>query len=233
MKKIMITGGSRGIGAAAVRAFCARGDEVTFLYEKNEAAARAVAAQTGARAIRCDVSDEQAVNAAFAAVSGVDVLINNAGIADYDLINTISPERWHRLFAVNVDGAFYCVRAALPDMLQRQAGCIINVSSMWGQIGSSCEAAYSATKGAVLALTKALAQELGPSGIRVNAVAPGVIRTDMCAGVDPAVMQELQTQTPIGRLGTPEDIAQAMLYLADAPFVTGQILPVNGGFVIT
>ena len=181
----------------------------------------------------CDVANEAAVNAAFARLPGTDLLINNAGIADYDLINVITPERWHRLFAVNVDGAFYCIRAALPHMLRQQSGCILNVSSMWGQIGASCEAAYSATKGAILALTKALAQELGPSGIRVNAVAPGVIQTDMCAHVDPSVMEGLRQQTPIERLGTPEDIARAMVYLADAAFVTGQVLPVNGGFVIT
>ena len=132
MKHIIITGGSRGIGAAAVRAFCARKDAVTFFYEKEDERAQAVARETGARAIRCDVSDEQAVNAAFSGLDGADVLINNAGIADYALINAISPERWRRLFAVNVDGAFYCIRAALPYMLQRQSGCIINVSSMWG-----------------------------------------------------------------------------------------------------
>ena len=233
MKTVIITGGSRGIGAAAVRAFCARGDRVAFLYEKEDEKAQAVTAETGAQAVRCDVADEAAVRAAFSQLPGADVLINNAGIADYDLINVITPARWRRLFAVNVDGAFYCIRAALPHMLQHQSGCIINVSSMWGQVGASCEAAYSATKGAILALTKALAQELGPSGIRVNAVAPGVIRTDMCASVDPAVMEDLRQQTPIGRLGTPEDIAQAMLYLADAPFLTGQTLPLNGGFVIT
>ena len=206
MKTVIITGGSRGIGAAAVRAFCARGDRVAFLYEKEDEKAQAVAAETGAQAVRCDVADEAAIRAAFSQLPGADVLINNAGIADYDLINVITPARWRRLFAVNVDGAFYCIRAALPHMLQQQSGCIINVSSMWGQVGASCEAAYSATKGAILALTKALAQELGPSGIRVNAVAPGVIRTDMCASVDPAVMEDLRQQTPIGRLGTPEDI---------------------------
>ena len=158
MKHVIITGGSRGIGAAAVRAFSARGDQVAFLYEKEVEQAAAVAAETGALAIRCDVSDEAAVNAAFARLPGADILINNAGIADYDLINVITPERWRRLFAVNVDGAFYCIRAALPHMLRQQSGCILNVSSMWGQVGASCEAAYSATKGAILALTKALAQ---------------------------------------------------------------------------
>ena len=161
---VLITGGSRGIGAAAVRAFSARGDRVAFFYEKEDEKAAAVAAETGALAVRCDVADEAAVNAAFAQLPGTDLLVNNAGIADYALINTITPERWHRLFAVNVDGAFYCIRAALPHMLRQQSGCILNVSSMWGQIGASCEAAYSATKGAILALTKALAQELGPSG---------------------------------------------------------------------
>ena len=230
---VLITGGSRGIGAAAVRAFSARGDRAAFLYEKEDERAAAVAAETGALAIRCDVSDEAAVNAAFAQLPGVDLLVNNAGIADYDLINVITPERWRRLFAVNVDGAFYCIRAALPHMLQQQSGCIINVSSMWGQVGASCEAAYSATKGAVLALSKALAQELGPSGIRVNAICPGVIQTDMCANVAPEVLESLREQTPIERLGRPEDIAQAMAYLVDAPFVTGQVLGVNGGFVIT
>lgn len=233
MRRTVITGGSRGIGAAAVRAFCAKGDEVTFLYEKEHEKAAALSAQTGARAICCDVSDEAAVCAAFSQLSGVDVLINNAGIANYDLINTISPDMWRRLFAVNVDGVFYCIRAALPHMLRQQSGCIINVSSMWGQVGASCEAAYSATKGAVLALSKALAQELGPSGIRVNALAPGVIQTDMCASVAPAVLEDLRQQTPVGRLGQPEDLAQAMVYLADAGFVTGQVLAVNGGFVIT
>ena len=230
---VIITGGSRGIGAAAVRAFSARGDRVAFLYEKEDEKAAAVAAETGAIAIRCDVSDEAAVNAAFARLPGADVLINNAGIADYDLINVITPARWRRLFAVNVDGAFYCIRAALPHMLRRQSGCILNVSSMWGQVGASCEAGYSATKGAVLALTKALAQELGPSGIRVNAVAPGVIQTDMCASVAPEVLEQLRQETPIERLGRPEDVAKAIADLADSGFITGQVLGVSGGFVIT
>lgn len=232
MKTVIITGGSRGIGAAAVRAFCARGDRVAFLYEKEDEKAQAVAAETGAQAVRCDVADEAAVRAAFSQLPGADVLINNAGIADYDLINVITPARWRRLFAVNVDGAFYCIRAALPHMLQQQSGCIINVSSMWGQVGASCEACYSATKGAVLALTKALAQELGPSGIRVNCVSPGVILTDMVANVAPEVLAELAQEAPLGKNGTPEDVARAMVYLAEAEFVTGQNLPVNGGFVL-
>ena len=230
---ILITGGSRGIGAAAVRLFRARGDSVWFLYEKRHEQARELSRQTGAAAICCDVANAEQVQAAFSQLPALDALICNAGIAHYGLISEITPDEWRRIFAVNVDGIFHCVRAALPGMLRKQAGAIVTVSSMWGQVGASCEAAYSATKGAILALTKALAQELGPSGIRVNAVAPGVIQTDMCAHVDPAVMESLRQQTPIERLGTPEDIARAMVYLADAAFITGQVLPVNGGFVIT
>ena len=233
MRHALITGGSRGIGAAAVRAFTAAGYAVSFFYEKNDAAAAAVSAETGAKAVRCDVADAQAVQDAVSRLPETDVLVNNAGICHYGLLSQITQAQWDRLFAVNVGGIYHCVNAVLPAMLRRQSGCIINVSSMWGQVGASCEAAYSATKGAVLALTKALAQELGPSGIRVNAVAPGVIRTDMCASVAPEVMEELRQQTPTGTLGTPEDAAQAIAYLADAPFVTGQVLAVNGGFVIT
>ena len=230
---VVITGGSRGIGAATVRLFAARGDTVSFLYEKEHEAAQAVARETGARAICCDVADEQAVRRAFAGLGGVDVLVNNAGICHYGLISQITPEEWRRIFAVNVDGAFYCIRAALPSMLARQSGAIVNISSMWGQVGASCEAAYSATKGALIALSKALAKELGPSHIRVNAVAPGVIQTDMCANIAHEVLESLREDTPIERLGTPDDIAQAVAYLADAPFVTGQVLGVSGGFVIT
>lgn len=233
MARVLITGGSRGIGAAAVRAFCQRGDEVTFLYEKSHDLAARISAETGARAICCDVSDPVQVADAFSRLSGLDVLINNAGICRTGLLTQTTQEDWERLFAVNVRGVYLCCNAATPLFLQNHRGCIINVSSMWGQVGSSCEAAYSATKGAVLALTKALAQELGPSGIRVNAVAPGVIVTDMVAGLDPAVLEELRLQTPTQRLGTPEDVARAMVYLAEADFVTGQVLPVNGGFVIT
>lgn len=233
MKHVLITGGSRGIGAAAVAAFAARGDDVTFLYHRNHEAAQTVARRTGATPLCCDVANGDAVARLAPQLQQTEILINNAGICHTGLISQITPQQWQRLFDVNVTGIYHCVNTVLPGMLARQAGCIINVSSMWGQVGASCEAAYSATKGAVLALTKALAQELGPSHIRVNAVAPGVILTDMCREIDPAVLGALQEETPIGRHGTPEDVAQAMCYLADAAFVTGQVLPVNGGFVIT
>lgn len=232
MEHVLITGGSRGIGAAAVRAFSAEGFAVSFLYEKNHAAAQAVSAETGANAVCCDVADGDAVRAAVAKLPPVDILINNAGICHYGLISQISEAQWQRLFAVNVHGIYHCVNAVLPAMLQKQSGCILNVASMWGQVGASCEVAYSATKGAVIALTKALAQELGPSHIRVNCVSPGVILTDMCASVGDDTLRALAEQTPLGKNGTPDEIAAALVYLTRAEFVTGQNLPVNGGFVV-
>ena len=232
MSTIVITGGSRGIGAAAVELFAAQGHQVYFLYEKNHEAAHAVAEKTGARAICCDVADKAAVEAAFRQIGDVDILICNAGIMHFAPINLMQEDEWDRIFAVNVKGIYNCVNAALPSFLQKQSGCIITVSSMWGQVGASCEAAYSATKGAVIALTKALAKELGPSGIRVNCVAPGVILTDMCANLEPEILAGLAEEAPVGRNGKPEDVAKAMEYLADASFVTGQVLAVNGGFIM-
>ena len=231
MKQVLITGGSRGIGAAAVRAF-SRDCAVAFLYEKNHAAAQAVAEQTRAPAICCDVTDPEAVRRAVASLPPVDILVNNAGIAHYGLISQVTEAEFSRLFSVNVGGIYRCVNAVLPAMLHRQGGCILNVASMWGQIGASCEAIYSATKGAVIALTKALAQELGPSGIRVNCVSPGVILTDMVANVSQQTLDSLAEENLVGRNGSPEDVAEALVYLANAAFVTGQVLPVNGGLVL-
>ena len=232
MRTVVITGGSRGIGAAAVELFAARGDRVYFLYEKNHEAAKAVEEKTGATAICCDVADGQAVKATFEKIPDVDILICNAGIMHFGLLSMMEEAAWDRIFDVNVKGIYHCVNAAMPSFLKKQAGSIVTVSSMWGQVGASCEAAYSATKGAVIALTKALAKELGPSGVRVNCVAPGVILTDMCASVEPEILAEMAEETPAGRNGTGEDVAKAMAYLADAEFVTGQVLPVNGGYVI-
>lgn len=230
--KTVITGGSRGIGAAAVELFAAKGHQVFFLYEKEHAAAQAVSQKTGARAICCDVADGEAVQAAFAKIGPVDALICNAGICHYGLMSQLPGEMWDRLFAVNVKGIYHCVNAAMPGFLEKQAGCVITVSSMWGQVGASCEAAYSATKGAVIALTKALAQELGPCGVRVNCVAPGVILTDMCAGVEPETLEQMAQDAPVGRNGMPMDVAKAMEYLLEAEFVTGQVLGINGGYII-
>ena len=232
MSTILITGGSRGIGAAAVELFAARGDTVYFIYEKDHISAQKVADSTGAKPICCDVADTAAVKTAMEGIGHLDGLICCAGICHTGLMSMLSPEDWDRLFAVNVKGVYNCVNAAMPAFLRHHKGSIVTVSSMWGQVGASCEAAYSATKGAVIALTKALAKELGPSGIRVNCVAPGVIRTDMCAAVDPEILVEMAQDAPVGRNGTPMDVAKAMAYLLDAEFITGHVLSVNGGYVI-
>lgn len=232
MGNVVITGGSRGIGAATVELFAARGDRVTFLYEKNHTAAKAVADKTGAAAICCDVADGEAVNRAFSQIGDVDILVCNAGTMYFGLLSQMAEADWNRLFAVNVGGIYHCVNAAMPSFLKTHRGSIVTVSSMWGQVGASCEAAYSATKGAVIALTKALAKELGPSGIRVNCVAPGVILTDMCANVAPDILAGMAEEAPLGRNGMPMDVAKAIAYLADAEFVTGQVLGVSGGYVI-
>ena len=232
MATVVITGGSRGIGRAAVELFAEKGHRVFFLYEKNHDAARAVEEQTGARGFCCDVAKGSAVQAVFREIGPVDILICCAGICWYGLLQSMEEQAWDRIFDVNVKGVYNCVRAAMPGFLEHQRGSIVTVSSMWGRVGASCEAAYSATKGAVIALTKALAKELGPSGIRVNCVAPGVILTDMCANVSPEVLEELAEEAPLGRNGTPEDVARAMEYLAQAEFITGHVLNVDGGFAI-
>ena len=232
MSTVLITGGSRGIGAAAVELFAARGDAVYFLYEKDHAAATAVAEKTGAKAICCDVADGSAVRTAFTQIGDVDILVCNAGVCWSGLLSMMPEADWDRLFDVNVKGIYHCVNAAMPGFLKKHQGCIITVSSMWGQVGASCEVAYSATKGAVIALTKALAKELGPSGIRVNCVAPGVILTDMCGNVEPEILEEMAMEAPVGRNGTAMDVAKAMVYLADSDFITGHVLSVNGGYVI-
>ena len=232
MGNVVITGGSRGIGAATVELFAARGERVTFLYEKNHTAANAVAEKAGATAICCDVADGEAVKQAFSQIGDVDILVCNAGTMYFGLLSQMAEDEWNRLFAVNVGGIYHCVNAAMPSFLKTHRGSIVTVSSMWGQVGASCEAAYSATKGAVIALTKALAKELGPSGIRVNCVAPGVILTDMCANVAPDILAGMAEEAPLGRNGMPMDVAKAIAYLADAEFVTGQVLGVSGGYVI-
>ena len=232
MKHVLITGGSRGIGAATVRAFAQAGYQVSFFYQSSHEQAQALAQEVGAKAICCDVADAKRVEEVFGEIPAVDILINNAAISHTGLISQITEDEWNRLFSVNVGGVYRCVRAALPGMLQKQSGCILNVASMWVQVGASCEVGYSATKGAVIAMTKALAQELGPSGIRVNCVSPGVILTDMCAGYDEETLKELAAQALVGRNGTPTDVANALLYLAQAEFVTGENLCINGGFVL-
>ena len=239
----LITGGAKGIGGATTRMFAQNGYRVAIHYLHSEERARAlreeIRAQGGQAECFCaDITRSDEVRAMFAAVRSafgpVDVLVNNAGIAQQKLFTEISGEEWHRMFAVHVDGMFYCCRCALPDMIHRKSGRIVNVSSMWGVTGGSCEVHYSAAKAAVIGFTKALAKELGPSNIRVNCVAPGVIETDMLSPLSAADKRELAEETPLMRLGTPEDVANAILFLAGprSGFFTGQVLSPNGGIVI-
>ena len=205
-----------------------------------EEAAEAIRAQGGAAAaFRADVADRAAITGAIrgaeAALGGpVSLLVNNAGIAEQHLFQDIPPDFWRRIFAVNVDGAFHAIQAVLPAMIHEKAGCIVNISSIWGQRGASCEAAYSATKAALIGLTRSLDMELAPSGIRVNCVAPGVIDTDMVQVLGQETLADLARETPLGRLGTPEDVAEAVAFLAGdrASFLTGQVLTADGGFIV-
>lgn len=232
-KKALVTGSSRGIGAATARALAGSGWRVTINYIQSREKAEALAAELGTEAVRADVSDSAQVQAMFDAAGPFDLLVCNAGIAWSGLLTDMTYSEWRRIVDVNLGGVFNCCRAAIPHMVHEKRGCILCMSSILGVYGGSCETAYSATKGGIIAFVKGLAKELGPSGIRVNAVAPGVILTDMVAHVDPAVLEALREETPLERNGRPEDVAKAMVYLAGAEFITGQILPVNGGFVIT
>ena len=238
MRTAFITGGSRGVGAAAVRAFTHAGWQTAFTYCQSAEAAATLAAQTGAIALRADLADRAQAQAAVAEAARrlmhLDALVLNAGVAHTGLFTDVTPADWDRLLAVNLSAPFFMAQAAAPGMVSRRSGRIVFVSSMWGQVGASCEAAYSAAKAGLLGLTKALAKELGPSGITVNAVCPGCIQTDMLREYSTATLQALADETPLGRLGTPEDVAAALLFLASdqAAFLTGQAIGVNGGFVV-
>lgn len=237
----LVTGAGRGIGRAVALSLGAAGCRVVVNYclsgQAAKEACREIEAAGGrAMAVQADVAEEAQVEGLFAAAEQgfgpVDILVNNAGIAHFGLLTELSDAQWRRLLGVNLEGAFLCCREALGSMVARKRGCIINVASMWGLVGASCEAAYSASKGGLIALTKALAKEVGPSGIRVNCVAPGVIATEMNGNLSGAELAQLAEDTPLGRIGQPEEVAEAVLYLAGAEFVTGAVLNVNGGFVI-
>lgn len=240
VKKALITGASRGIGRAAAEALAADGFFVYLNYSRSEDAALRFAEtlnkQYGncAKALRADVSDRAQVEAMFLRADEVDVLVNNAGVAQQKLFTDITEEEWEVLFAVDVGGVFRCCQCALPGMIRRKSGKIINISSMWGQVGASCEVHYSAAKAAVIGLTKALAKEVGPSGIQVNCIAPGVIATEMNAALSEETLAELREETPLGRIGSPEDVAAAISFLASprSDFITGQVLGVSGGMII-
>ena len=236
--KILITGGSRGIGAACVRAFCKRGDSVAFFYRASEKAAKELEKKTGAIALRADVSDADEARAAVLKAAellgGLDVLVNNAGVAQIKLFTDLTDEDWERVMGTNLDGAFYVTREASRIMIKNQFGRIVNVGSMWGKTGASCEVHYSASKAALRGMTMALAKELGPSHVTVNCVEPGVIDTEMNAALDEDTRAALCDGTPLCRIGTPDEVAAAVCFFAseDASFITGQILGVDGGFAI-
>ena len=241
MRTALVTGASGGIGQAIARELAQRGWQVALHYFQNQEAAQALEADIrraggAAKAYRADLREESQVEALFSQMEKdwgfVEGLVNNAGVAWKGLFTDMTLEEWHGVLDGDLTSVFLCCRRALPPMIRRKRGSIVNVSSMWGQVGASCEAAYSAAKAGVIGLTKALAQEEGPSGIRVNCVAPGVIDTPMNAGLSPADLAALKEETPLQRTGTPEEVAQAVLCLAEQEFITGQVLGVNGGFVI-
>ena len=235
MKNVLVTGASGGIGQAIAAAFAQQGYGVAMQYHSQREQAEGLAGKIGAKAFRADVSQERDVEALFCAAEEafgtIHVLVNNAGVSWRGLLTHMPLAEWEHVFAVNTRGVFLCCRRALPSMIRRKEGAIINISSMWGRQGASCEAAYSASKAAVIGLTQALAQEEGPSGIRVNCIAPGVIDTPMNSSLSPADLAALAGDTPLQRAGTPQEVAQAALFLAESPFITGQTLGVDGGFL--
>ena len=238
MRTVLITGGSRGIGAACVRAFAQAGWRVAFLYRKSQTEAEAIAEATGALAMQADVCSSAQVDGAVARVLAdfrhIDALINNAGQSLTRQIQDTTDEEWRRMLDENLTSAFYTTRAVLPGMISRREGRIVNVSSIWGLVGGSMEVAYSAAKAGLLGFTKALAQEVGPSGITVNAVAPGATRTDMLNEYSDETLRAIERETPLGRLCEPAEIARTILWLCgeDAAMLTGQVLSPNGGRVI-
>ena len=235
---IWITGGSSGIGKAAVRKFAGAGDRVAFTFLHSEAAARALESETGAFAIRADVSDSAQVNRARDAILNrfgkIDVLVCAAGVAGKGLLMDQTDEAYDRIMNTNLFGTFAAIRAVLPCMIERRGGSIVTVSSMWGETGGACEALYSASKAGIIGLTRAVAKEVGSAGIRVNCISPGVIDTPMNADLSPEDVDSLVEESPLGRIGMAEEVAAAICFLAGegAGFITGQVLPVNGGIVI-
>lgn len=234
MKTALVTGASRGIGRACAEKLAKDGYSVIVNYVNSSDAARAVAEATGGIAVRADVSDPTAVAEMFRGAGDIDALVCCAGISEEGLFTDLTPDDWRRMFAVNVDGVFNCCREAVPGMVRKKRGSIVIISSIWGITGASCEVAYSASKAALIGMTKALAKELGPSGVRVNCVAPGVIDTDMNAHHSAETMDALRDDTPLGVIGTPEDVAELVSFLVSdrALFITGQVISPNGGFLI-
>ena len=238
MAVALVTGGSRGIGEAICRRLADEGYTVAVNYKNSAEKAEALAAEIGGRAYRADVSQYDEVCAMFDSVERelgpVEVLVNNAAISVVGVFQDCTDEEWEKIFGVNVKGVFNCCKCALSNMLNKQHGSIVNISSIWGVTGGSCECHYSAAKAAVIGYTKSMAKELGPSGIRVNCVAPGAVKTDMNAHLSKEDWDGIIEETPVGRIGAPEDIAEAVAFLAGekASYITGAVLNVNGGSVI-
>lgn len=231
MERVLITGGTRGIGRQTAILFKKSGYEVFVTYVKSSDEAEKLE-KIGINTIMADVSDFGAMLEAKKKIGSVDILVNNAGISYWGLLADMKIEEWQRILDVNLTGTFNCIKLFSPDMVNKKCGSIVNISSMWGVTGGSCEAAYSASKAGIIGLTKALAKELGPSGIRVNCVAPGVIKTDMTKNLSQEDFSTLSEETPLGAIGTAEDVAEGILYIARAKFVTGEVLNINGGIVI-
>lgn len=242
-KVALVTGASRGIGRATAEAFARAGYQVAANYCWSKEQIEQFSAQMEREGcavipVQADVSDPEQVERMVQTVQQqfghIDVLVCNAGIARQGLLTDFSPADWRQMMSVNLDGTFYCCRSVLPGMIRRQSGCIITTSSIWGITGASCEVPYSAAKAGIIGLTRALAKEVGPSGIRVNCIAPGVIDTEMNGNLTPEVMAQLREETPLGTIGTPKQVADLALYLAGegASFLTGQVISPNGGFLI-
>lgn len=238
MKTVLITGGSRGIGRAMVELFCSKGYSVAFTYKNSEKEAISLSDATGAYAIKADSASEadviRAVSLAQERLGGIDCLINNAGVSSFSLFTDLTLKEWNECIAVNLTGAFLYSKAVIPGMVVKKQGRIINITSMWGIVGSSCEVHYSTAKAGLIGMTKALAKELGPSGITVNAIAPGVIATDMNVSLSKEDINALKEETPLMRIGIPSDVAEAALFLAGegASFVTGEVMNLSGGFIV-
>lgn len=241
MKNIIVTGGSRGIGKCLAQNFAKSGHNVVLNYNKSKKEAEQIKKDLEEQGIKieifkADVSRREDVNKlmkfAIKTMGGIDVLINNAGIAKLQMFQDVTEETWNEIMDTNLKSVYYTIQGVLPEMLQKKAGCIINISSMWGSTGASCEAVYSASKAGMDAITKSLAKELGPSNIRVNSIAPGVINTDMNSVLDEKIKEELKKETPLERIGEPIDIYRCAKWLVEDEFTTGQVISVNGGYVI-
>lgn len=241
MKNIIVTGGSRGIGKCLVENLAREGHNVILNYNKSEKQAKKIQSDLKAEGFiieiyKADVSKREDVRKlvefAIDKMQGIDVLINNAGIAKLQMFQDVTEDDWNEMININLKSAFYMSQEVIPYMIHKKKGCIINISSIWGMVGASCETVYSISKAGMDALTKSLAKELGPSNIRVNSIAPGVIDTEMNSHIDKTIKKEIENETPLGKIGKPIDIYKCVRWLIDEEFTTGQVISINGGYVI-